>query len=45
TEAGLRALEERRFEEAIMHCIAETAARSAEIKEQFAGSVLQKTDQ
>ncbi|ASF29340.1 MULTISPECIES: pyrroline-5-carboxylate reductase [Bacillus amyloliquefaciens group] len=45
TEAGLRALNERRFEEAIIHCITETAARSAEIKEQFAGSVLQKTDQ
>lgn len=45
TEAGLRALDERRFEEAIMHCIAKPLTRSAEIKEQFAGSVLQKTDQ
>ncbi|MEC1736067.1 pyrroline-5-carboxylate reductase [Bacillus mojavensis] len=42
TEAGLRALTEARFEEAIIHCIEETAKRSAEIKEQFAGSALEK---
>ncbi|MCY7879500.1 pyrroline-5-carboxylate reductase, partial [Bacillus spizizenii] len=38
TEAGLRS----RFEEAIIHCIEETAKRSAEIKEQFAGAALEK---
>ncbi|MBT2574541.1 pyrroline-5-carboxylate reductase [Bacillus sp. ISL-51] len=43
TEAGLRALSERRFEEAIIYCITETAARSAAIKEQFAGAALEKT--
>lgn len=42
TEAGLRALTEARFEEAIIHCIEETAKRSAEIKEQFAGAALKK---
>ncbi|UTL71193.1 pyrroline-5-carboxylate reductase [Bacillus halotolerans] len=42
TEAGLRALTEARFEEAIIHCIEETAKRSAEIKEQFAGAALEK---
>ncbi|MCY8509397.1 pyrroline-5-carboxylate reductase [Bacillus mojavensis] len=42
TEAGLRALTEARFEEAIIHCIEETAKRSAEIKEQFVGSALEK---
>ncbi|MFQ6320860.1 pyrroline-5-carboxylate reductase [Bacillus halotolerans] len=42
TEAGLRALTEARFEEAIIHCIKETAKRSAEIKEQFAGAALEK---
>lgn len=42
TEAGLRALTEARFEEAIIHCIEETAKRSAEIKEQFAGATLEK---
>ncbi|MEC1613977.1 pyrroline-5-carboxylate reductase [Bacillus mojavensis] len=42
TEAGLRALMEARFEEAIIHCIEETAKRSAEIKEQFAGAALEK---
>ncbi|KUP30674.1 pyrroline-5-carboxylate reductase [Bacillus halotolerans] len=42
TEAGLRALTEASFEEAIIHCIEETAKRSAEIKEQFAGAALEK---
>ncbi|PLR90380.1 pyrroline-5-carboxylate reductase [Bacillus halotolerans] len=42
TEAGLRALTEARFEEAIIHCIEETAKRSTEIKEQFAGAALEK---
>ncbi|AZV51027.1 MULTISPECIES: pyrroline-5-carboxylate reductase [Bacillus] len=42
TEAGLRALTEARFEEAIIHCIEETAKRSAEIKEQFAGAAIEK---
>ncbi|UQZ46580.1 pyrroline-5-carboxylate reductase [Bacillus sp. PK3-037] len=42
TEAGLRALTEARFEEAIIHCIEETAKRSAEIKAQFAGAALEK---
>lgn len=42
TEAGLRALQDSRFEEAIIHCIEETAKRSAEIKEQFAGAALEK---
>ncbi|MEC1603098.1 pyrroline-5-carboxylate reductase [Bacillus halotolerans] len=42
TEVGLRALTEARFEEAIIHCIEETAKRSAEIKEQFAGAALEK---
>lgn len=41
TEAGLRALQDSRFEEAIIHCIEETAKRSAEIKEQFAGAALE----
>lgn len=42
TEAGLRALQDSRFEEAIVHCIEETAKRSAEIKEQFAGVALER---
>lgn len=42
TEAGIRALTEARFEEAIIHCIEETAKRSAEIKELFAGAALEK---
>ncbi|MGB9944323.1 pyrroline-5-carboxylate reductase family protein, partial [Bacillus subtilis] len=42
TEAGLRALQDSRFEEAIIHCIEETAKRSAEIKEQFAGAALER---
>ncbi|MEC1668760.1 pyrroline-5-carboxylate reductase [Bacillus mojavensis] len=42
TEAGLRALTEARFEEAIIHCIEETTKRSTEIKEQFAGAALEK---
>ncbi|MED4855391.1 pyrroline-5-carboxylate reductase [Bacillus atrophaeus] len=40
TESGLRALKERCFEDAIVHCIEETAKRSGEIKEEFAGTVL-----
>ncbi|ARV43599.1 pyrroline-5-carboxylate reductase [Bacillus subtilis] len=42
TEAGLRALQNSRFEEAIIHCIEETAKRSAELKEQFAGAALER---
>ncbi|AXP48884.1 Pyrroline-5-carboxylate reductase 2 [Bacillus subtilis] len=42
TEAGLRALQDSRFEEAIIHCIEETTKRSAEIKEQFAVAALER---
>ncbi len=42
TEAGLRALQDSRFEEAIIHCIEETAKRDAEIKKQFAGAALER---
>ncbi|MFT4400196.1 pyrroline-5-carboxylate reductase [Bacillus sp. SW14] len=41
TEAGLRALQDSRFEEVIIHCVEETAKRSAEIKEQFSGAALE----
>ncbi|MCY8307344.1 pyrroline-5-carboxylate reductase [Bacillus vallismortis] len=42
TEAGLRALQDSRFEEAIIHCIEETAKRSTEIREQFSGAAIEK---